>query len=153
MMEDYGLSLAPIFVKDLHAVFRFDKAHVSLLKQANTFDTDRFRYCYLLLRNFHEPLLNELRRSGHGVRVYLDVRKQIRVSVAVSLCGRATQLDSYTAPLQVGDELLVGIAGRYISILIVGGVMQRDVAGVGVKDRDDFGLRLPIGAVIHDELK
>jgi hypothetical protein len=27
------------------------------------------------------------------------------------------------------------------------------VAGVRVKDRDDFGLRFPLGAVIHDELK
>src|SRR5215472_4081838 len=50
-------------------------------------------------------------------------------------------------------ELLVGIASRYASIGVVSGVMQRDVAGIRVKDCDDFSLRFPIGAVIHDELK
>jgi hypothetical protein len=96
-------------------------------------------------RNLHETLLNELRRSRHGILVHLDVGKQICVSPVVSLRGRATQLYSHAALLQISDELFVGIAGRYVPIGIVGAIVQRHVAGVRVKDSDDFGIGVPAG--------
>src|SRR5215470_13464848 len=64
-------------------------------------------------RDFHEPFLNELRRSRHSIRVDLDSGKQVCVSPLVSFRGRATQLNLRTAFHQVSDELLVGIAGRH----------------------------------------
>jgi hypothetical protein len=57
----------------------------------------------------------------------------------VNLRGRATQLYSHAAFLQISHELFVGIAGRYVPVGIVGVIVQRYVAGVRVKDGDDFG--------------
>ena len=62
-------------------------------------------------RDFYKPFLNELRRSGHGIRVDLDTGEQIIVSPVVSFGGRAAQLDLHAALHQVADEFLVGIAG------------------------------------------
>ncbi len=102
-------------------------------------------------RNLHETFLNKLRRSRHGIRVDLDAGKQICISPVVSLRGRATQLYSHAALLQVSDELFVGIAGRYVPIGIVGVIVQRHVAGIRVKDGDDFGIGVPAGSVIPDK--
>jgi hypothetical protein len=104
-------------------------------------------------RNLHETFLNELRRSRHGIRVDLDAGKQICVSPVVSLRGRATQLYSHAALLQVSDELFVGIAGRYVPVGIVGVIVQRHVAGVRVKDGDNIGVGVPAGSVIPDKLE
>src|SRR5713101_9514841 len=60
-------------------------------------------------RDFHEPFLNELRRSRHGIRIDLDVWKQICVPPFVDFRGRATQLNAHPTFHQVSDELLVGI--------------------------------------------
>jgi len=104
-------------------------------------------------RNLHETFLNELRRSRHGIRVDLDIGKQICISPVVSLRRRATQLYSHAALLQISDELFVGIAGRYVPIGIVGVIVQRYVAGVRMKDSDDFSVGVPAGSVIPDKLK
>ena len=48
-------------------------------------------------RDFHEPFLNELRRSRHGIRVDPDSGEQVRVPPLVSFRSRATQLDLRTA--------------------------------------------------------
>src|SRR6516225_8772558 len=106
-----------------------------------------------LFRYFHESFLNELCRPCHGVCVDLDAGKQVPVDPSVRLRGRTTQLDLHAAFHLVGDETLVGIAGCYVPVGIVGGIVQRHVAGVGVKYRDDLGLGFPIGDIILDELK
>jgi hypothetical protein len=104
-------------------------------------------------RDFHEPLLNELRRSRHGIRVDLDSGKQVCVSPLVNFRGRATQLNLRTAFHQVSDELFVGIAGRHVSFGIVRAVVQCHVARIRVKDRNNLGLGVPVGDVVLDELK
>jgi hypothetical protein len=89
------------------------------------------------LRDFHESLLNELRRPRHGIRVDLDVGEQVGVTPVVRLRGRPAQFDAYSALHQVCQKVLVGITGGDVSIGIVGAIVQRRVAGVGVKDGDD----------------
>jgi hypothetical protein len=73
--------------------------------------------CFLLC-DLHESLLDELYRSRHGVRVNLDVWKQVLVSPTVGLCGRTAKFDLHTALLQIGNEPLVGIARRDVAVCI-----------------------------------
>ena len=105
------------------------------------------------LRNFYESLLNELRGSSHGIRVDLDVGQQVGVAPVVSFGGRAAQFDAHSPLYQVRHEVLVGIAGGNVSIGIVGGIMQRHMAGIGMKDSDDLRLGVGVGDIIGDELK
>jgi hypothetical protein len=102
--------------------------------------------------DFHKALLNELRRSRHGVCVDLDIGKEILIPPVVNFGGGAAQLDFHTALDQVGDQIPIGIAGRNATVGIVRAVMQRDVAGVRVKDRNDLRLGIPTGYVVLDEL-
>jgi hypothetical protein len=111
------------------------------------------RLALVSLRDFYEPFLNELSRSRHGIRVDLDVGKQIGVPPVVNFRGRATQLNVHPTFHQVSDELLVGIAGRYVPFGVVGAVVQGHVASVRVKDGDDLRLGVPIGDVVLDKLK
>ena len=53
---------------------------------------------------------------------------------------------------QVRDKILVGIAGRDISVSIVGAIFQRHMAGVGVKDGNGLGFCFPLGDIILDKL-
>jgi hypothetical protein len=102
--------------------------------------------------DFHKALLNELRRSRHCVCVDLDIGKEILIPPVVNFRGGAAQLDFHTALDQVGDQIPIGIAGRNATVGIVRAVMQRDVAGVRVKDRNDLRLGIPTGYVVLDEL-
>ena len=70
-------------------------------------------------RDFHEPFLNQLRGSRHGISVDFDSGQQIRVPPVVSSRGRATQLHLHAVLHQSGDQLFVGIAGRDVTIRIV----------------------------------
>src|SRR5262249_18740006 len=51
--------------------------------------------------DLHEPLLDELCRSRHGIRIDLYVRQEVLVSPAMGLCRRATKLDLHAALLQI----------------------------------------------------
>ena len=51
------------------------------------------RLAWASLRDFHEPLLNELHRSRHGIGVDLDPGKQVCVSPVMYFCGRAAKLN------------------------------------------------------------
>ena len=73
-----------------------------------------------------------------GIRVDLDAREQVGVSPVVS-----SRSPTHAALHRVRYKVRVGIAGRDVSIGIVGGIVQRHVAGVGMKDGDD--LRLGVG--------
>ena len=66
---------------------------------------------------------------------------------------RAAQFDFRTAFHQVSDELLVRIAGRHHPFGVVCLVVQRHVARIGVKDRNDLRLGVPAGDVLLEELK
>jgi hypothetical protein len=63
-------------------------------------------------RDFHEPFLNELSRSRHGIRVDFDSGKQVCVTPLVNLCSRATQLNLHSTFHQIGDKLLAHIGRR-----------------------------------------
>ena len=76
-----------------------------------------------LFRNLHESLLNELRRPRHGIRVDFDAGEQIGIAPVVSLRGRPAQLDAHTALHRVCHKVLIGIAGRDVSIGVVGGIV------------------------------
>src|SRR5262245_34076208 len=76
------------------------------------------------LGDLHESLLNELCRSCHGIRIDLDVRQQVLVSPAMGLCGRAAKLNLHAALLQIGNEILVGVARRDVAICVVRRVVQ-----------------------------
>jgi hypothetical protein len=54
---------------------------------------------------------------------------------------------------QVSDEFLVRIAGRHHSLGVVGIVVQSDMPGICVEDRNDSGVGIPFGYVVSDELK
>lgn len=56
------------------------------------------------LSDLHETLLDELGCSRHCIRIHLDAGEKVGVSPVVNLCGRATQLDSHTALLQLSNE-------------------------------------------------
>src|SRR5260370_31134194 len=103
-------------------------------------------------REFHEALLNELRRSRYCIRVHLDAGKQVCVSPVVHFCGRATQLNLHAAFYQVSDESFVGIAGRYVPFGVVSVVVQRHVTRVCVKDRNNLSLCAPAIDIVLDEL-
>src|SRR5215813_7183088 len=106
-----------------------------------------------LLGDFHEASLNELDRPRHGIRVDPDAGKQVGVDPPVRLGGCAAQLDLNATSGQDSDQILVGIAGRYIPFGVVGAVVQRHVAGVRVKHGDKLGLGVPTGDVVPDELQ
>src|SRR5262249_29833554 len=72
----------------------------------------RVRLAHSSLGDLHESLLDELCRSCHGIRIDLDVRQQVLVSPAMSLCGRAAKLDLHAALLQIGIEILGGVDSR-----------------------------------------
>ena len=71
----------------------------------------------------------------------------------VGLRSRAAELNLHAAFLEVADKVLVGIARCDVAVGIIGDVMQRHVAGIRVKYRDDLRLGIPIGDVIFDELE
>jgi hypothetical protein len=102
--------------------------------------------------HLHEAFLDELIGSRHGVCVDLDIGKEIRIPPVVNFRCGAAQLDFHTALDQVGDQILIRIAGRDATVGIVRAVMQRDVTGVRVKDRNDLRLGVPTGDVVLDEL-
>ena len=66
---------------------------------------------------------------------------------------RATQLNLHTALHQVSEKLLIRIAGRHHAFGIVRVIIQRHVACIRVKDRDDLGIGVPVGGVLRDEVK
>src|SRR5215470_20144828 len=84
--------------------------------------TSRLSICSFLrlLGDFHEASLNELDRPRHGIRIDPDPRKQVGVDPPVRLSGCAAQLDLNATPGQDGDQILVGIAGRYVPFGVVG---------------------------------
>jgi hypothetical protein len=51
------------------------------------------------------------------------------------------------------DEVLVGIAGRDVSVGVIGDVVQCHMASIRVKYGDDLRLGSPIGDVIFNELE
>ena len=89
-------------------------------------------------RDLYKPFLKELCRSRHGIRVDLDAGKQVFVSPFMNFRGRAAQLNLHTAFHQVGDEPLVGITARYAPFGVVGLVVQRHMARLRVKDRNNL---------------
>ena len=105
------------------------------------------------LCDFYESLLNKLRGSSHGIRVDLNVGQQVGVAPVVSFGGRAAQFDAHAALYQVRHEVLVGIARGDVSIGIVGGIVQRRVAGIGVKDGDHLGFGVRVVDIAGDGLE
>jgi hypothetical protein len=88
-------------------------------------------------------LLDKLDHPGPGIGVDLDPREQILIPPVVDSRGRAAQLDMHAPAHQARDQLLVGIPGPDVAFGVVGLVVQRDVACVGVEDRDDLRCRAP----------
>ena len=86
-------------------------------------------------------------------RYCLDSGKQVFISPVVDSRGRPAKLDLHSAFHQFCHKLLVRIAGRHHAAGVVRLVVQRHVARVGMKDRYDLGLGLPIGDVFRDEPK
>src|SRR5215469_1818555 len=75
------------------------------------------------------------------------------IAVVMNFRGRAAQLNLNTAFHQIGNQLLVWIAGCYFPIGIVSLVVQRHVARICVEDCNHLGLCLPVSAIVHDELE
>src|SRR6516164_11801921 len=100
------------------------------------------------LGDLHESLLDELCRSCHGIRIDLDVRQQVLVSPAMGLCGRAAKLDLHAALLQVGYEILVGVARRDVAICVICRVVQSHMPGIRMEDCDDLRGRAPARDVV-----
>lgn len=71
----------------------------------------------------------------------------------VSFGGRAAQFDAHAEPYQVCHDVLIGIPGLDVSIGIIGGIVQRLMAGIGMKDSDDLRLGVGAGDIVGDELK
>jgi hypothetical protein len=69
-----------------------------------------------LFRDFYEPVLNEACGSRHSICVDRDPGKQVAVAPAVRLRGCSAQLDFDAAFHEVGDQILIGIAGGYIPL-------------------------------------
>ena len=91
--------------------------------------------------------------SRHGIGVDLDSGNEVCISPVMSLGRCSTQFDVHAALHQISNEVPVGIAGGNITVGVISRVMQRHVACIGVKDRHDLGLGLPVGDVVHDEVK
>lgn len=96
-----------------------------------------------LFSDFHESLLDKLDHPGPGIGVDLDPREQIRIPPVVDSRGRAAQLNVHAPAHEARDQLLVGVPGPDVAFGVVGRVVQRDVACVGVEDRDDLRRRGP----------
>ena len=106
----------------------------------------------VLLSDLHESLLDELCRSRHGIRIDLDVRKQVLISPTVGLCSRAAKFDLHVTLLQIGNEILVGITRRYVAISVVGCVVQSHMASIRMEDCNNLRGRGPVADVVVDEL-
>ena len=63
-------------------------------------------------------------------------------------CGRAAKLNLDAVCHEVSQEYLIGIAGRYVPVGVIGAIVQRYVACVRVKDRNNLGLGIPVGGVV-----
>src|SRR5215467_14830883 len=103
------------------------------------------------LGDLYETLLNKLCGPRHGIGVDLDSGNDVRIPPAVGLCCSATEFDLDAALHQACDQLLIGIPGSNIAVVVVRLIVQRRVSSVRMKDRDNFELHLPIGAVVRDE--
>ena len=103
-----------------------------------------------LFSDFHESLLDKLDHPGPGIGVDVDPREQILIPPAVTSRGRAAQLDVHAPAHEARDQLLVGVPGPDVAFGVVGRVVQRDVACVGVEDRDDLRCRAPVRDVARD---
>ena len=108
---------------------------------------------FLGFRHLYESLLNKLRRSRHSIGVDRDAGKQVRIAIVMSLRRRAAQLNLDTSLYQIKNELLVWIAGRYVSIGVVSLVVQCYVARICVEDCEHVGSYVPVSAIVHDELE
>ena len=106
-----------------------------------------------LFSDFHESLLDKLDHPGSGIGVDLDPREQILIPPVVDSRGRAAQLDVHAPAHEARDQLLVGVPGPDVAFGVVGRVVQRDVACVGVEDRDNLRRRAPVRDVARDALK
>ena len=103
-----------------------------------------------LFSDFHESLLDKLDHPGPGIGVDPDPREQILIPPVVDSRGRAAELDVHAPAHEARDHLLVGVAGPDVAFGVVGRVVQRDVARVGVEDRDDLRCRAPVRDVARD---
>src|SRR5262249_35884163 len=104
-----------------------------------------------LLSDLHETLLNELNRSRHSVRIHLDACQQILVSPTVDPCGRPAELNMHAALLQIGYQVLVGIACEDVAIRVVSPIVQSYVPGIRMEDCDNLGAGAPAFDVVPDE--
>jgi len=105
------------------------------------------------LGDLYETLLNKLCGPRHGIGVDLNSGNSVRIPPTVGLCCSATEFDLDTVLHQVCDQFSIGIPSSNIAVVVVRLVVQRRVAGVCVKDYYNLGLGLPIGDIVHDELK
>ena len=87
--------------------------------------------------DFYESFLNKLRRSRHCIGVDLYAGKQVFISPFVNARSRATQPD--TAPHQISEKPVVRIAGRNVAVGVIAVIVQRRMARIGVKDRNNLG--------------
>src|SRR5262249_25771530 len=142
-----GLGSGPIHLGPVDFFRITKKRDETIAMRAMTQPIAEIRICSSL-GDLHESLLDELCRSCHGIRIDLDVRQQVLVSPAMGLCGRAAKLDLHAALLQIGNEILVGVARRDVAICVVCRVVQSHMPGIRMEDCDDLRGRAPARDVV-----
>ncbi|KRB22092.1 hypothetical protein ASD99_07795 [Mesorhizobium sp. Root695] len=82
------------------------------------------------LCNLDEALLHELYCACHGVEIDLDAGEKIGVSPAVDLRGHTAKFDLDALVDEVGNQLLVWVAGGNVARRVIGCVTERDVTRI-----------------------
>ena len=94
-----------------------------------------------------------VRPNDHPVRTNRNSWTCFIEGIGIAVLRRATKLDHHAALLQIGNEILVGVARRDVAIRVVRGVMQSHMPGIRMEDGDNLRGRAPARDVVFDELE